>query len=160
MWLKWVGGVLLLTAAGVFSTVQARRLKRTARCVWAWVEVLRTIHTHISCFATPIPDILRALPSHLRADLTECETVCEENDFGALCRAAAQELPSEIGERLLKLSFDVGRVWRQEQLDRLACEISALEQQAQALSAAVQPSIRLRSTLSICGAVAIIILIW
>lgn len=160
MWVKWVGGILLLTAAGAFCLLQVRRLKRTERCAWAWVELLRTVHTHISCFATPLPEILRVIPPQLRAELTDDPTVCEEGDLRAWCRAAATELPCEIGDCLLRLSDEVGRLWRQEQLERLAFEIGVIEEQAKRLSQALPLSIRLRSTLSLCGTVAIMILIW
>ncbi len=159
MWLKWMGGALLLTAAVLDGILHTKRLHQTQRRVRAWLEVLRTVHTQISCFATPLPDILRSIPSHLRQELAT-DALAVGYDLGALCRAAAEDVPSEIGARLRELSDGVGRVWRQEQLERLGQEIRALEQEDERLRAAMHPSIRLRATLSVCGAVAVMILIW
>ncbi|MBO5898105.1 MAG: hypothetical protein J6R04_03745 [Clostridia bacterium] len=159
MWLKWMGGLLLLSAAVLDCLIHTRRLQRTETCVRAWVELLQTVHTRISCLSIPLPDILRGIPPRLWRDLGEDATP-REIDLRVLCRASAEHLPSEIGARLLALADEVGRVWRQEQLDRLAAEIRALEQESERLRIGLSPSIRLRGTLSLCGAVALMILMW
>jgi hypothetical protein len=159
MWLKWTGCLMLLSAAVLDWLMHVRHLQRTERCVRAWVELLQTVYVRISCFSMPLPDILREIPPRLWRALGE-DAVPREPDLRALCRTSAEQLPREIGARLLALADEMGRVWRQEQLDRLAEEIRALEQESERLHNGLRPSIRLRGTLSVCGAVALMILIW
>lgn len=159
MWLKWAGGLMLLSAAMLDWLLHIRRLQRTERCVRAWVELLQTVYTGIACLSTPLPDILRAVPQRLWRDLGE-EAAPHDPDLGELCRVCAEHLPREIGVRLLALADEVGRVWREEQLERLGADIRALQEEAERLRSKQSPSIRLRGTLSVCGALAVMILIW
>lgn len=159
MWLKTLGGVLLLTAAVVDLILHARQMRRIERCVRAWVTLLRTVQTQISCFSTPIPDILRTISPQLLRDLTQGALVSVQ-ELGELCRVASERLPREIGGRLRSLADEFGRVWREEQIERLGQEIRALEQEAERLHVKLSPDIRLRGTLSVCGALAVMLLIW
>ena len=159
MWLKTLGGVLLVTAAVTDLMLHARQMRRTERCVRAWVALLQMVQTQISCLSTPLPDILRTVPPQILRDLTQ-NASADVQDLSELCRVAAERLPTEIGARLRSLSDEIGRVWREEQLERLGQEIRALEQEAERLHAQLAPSIRLRGTLSVCGALAVMLLIW
>lgn len=153
--LKWLGGGLLLCLAVAYCVAEAARWQTVKSKLDAYVALLVYTKTQISCFGTPLADILsKAPPEPLRSLGGE---PC--GDFAALCRKGG-ELPCESGRLLGALADEIGTIWRQEQLERLGYYIGALEKERAALCSSLPARLRLHGTLSVCGALAVILLIW
>lgn len=151
-----MGGALLLSLAAAVVFIRARRMGRQRQMLSAWVELLSYAHDRIACFGTPLPDILRAAPPCLK-ELTRGRD-CD--DFSRLCRIGAEQLEGEGARLLSRLADEVGGIWRQEQLTRLEAYASALRKEKTALDAALPQRLRLEGTLTLCGTLALILLIW
>ncbi len=159
MQLKWLGCILFLGFAVAYCVYDARRLQETARRLSAWVDLLTHVRGQISCFGTPLGQILDGTDADTLALIVPSADM-KQQGLGAICRASAPTLPSESGRLLEALSDEIGTIWRQEQLERLNYYIAALEKEQAAFCTSLPARIRLKSTLSLCGALAMILLIW
>lgn len=155
MLLKWLGGGMLLCLAVVYCMAEAARWQAVKNKLDAYVALLIHTKTQIACFGTPLADILDKAPSDLLQQLGD--TAC--GDFAALCRRGG-ELPGESGRLLGALADEIGTIWRQEQLERLNYYIGALDKEKAALGSSLPARLRLHGTLSVCGALMVILLIW
>lgn len=152
--LKWLGGGLLVFLAVAYCVAEAATWQTVKRRLEGYVALLTYTKTQISCFGTPLAEILDKAPPEITSSLGERCT-----DFAALCRRGG-DLPDESGRLLLALSDEIGTIWRQEQLERLGYYIGALEKQRTALCSSLPSRLRLHGTLSVCGALMVILLIW
>lgn len=155
MSLKYIGGGLLLCLAVVYCMSEAAAWQTVKRRLAAYVALLSYTKTSIACFGTSLVDILDKAPSELIGQLGGELG----GDFSALCRRGA-DLPGESGRLLASLADEIGTIWRQEQLERLSYYIGALEKEKAAFCSSLPSRLRLHSTLSVCGALAVILLIW
>ena len=84
----------------------------------------------------------------------------DATDVPTLCHRGAEELSEESGNLLHALGDEIGTIWRAEQVERLDYYIAALEEQATSFSSRLRDRVRLHATLSVGGALAIILLMW
>jgi len=77
-----------------------------------------------------------------------------------LCHLGSEQLGGEGGALLRALGDEIGTIWRTEQVERLDYYIEALREQQTGLSSVLRDRVRLHATLSVCGALAVILLIW
>lgn len=158
MQLKWIGCMMLLSVAVGYCVFGVRRMQLTQRQLVCWVALLTYIRGQISCYSMPLAEILARAPREMIEPIKP--TGQTDVDFVTLCRAGASTLPKECGRLLRELSDEIGTIWRQEQLERLNVYVVALEKEKDTFSAALPGRVRLRSTLSLCSALALIILMW
>ena len=153
--LKYIGGGLLLCLAVVYCMAKATVWQTVKLRLSAYVALLSYTKTSIACFGTPLADILSKAPPELIGQLggEPC------GDFSALCRRGA-DLPGESGRLLTSLADEIGTIWRKEQLERLSYYIGALEKEKAAFCSSLPSRLRLHGTLSVCGALMVILLIW
>jgi hypothetical protein len=160
MWVKVIGGSILLLSALIDCYQYERRSMHVKRRLGAWVALLTDIRTHIACFGAPLSDtLLHADPAVL--------SVLDIRDAGGgaqvlleRCREDADFLPAACGELLLRLSEELGTVWRQEQVQRLDYYVETLEKQRVAYCESVGSEVRIRRVLSLLGTVGTILLVW
>lgn len=156
--LKWLGGAWLIGLSVAYCAARTAHWQAVKRTLRAWVALLNHTKTHISCFGTPLSDILKKAPPKVIDDITGGRGTAL-SDFTALCRRT-DILPDEARRLLFELSDEIGTIWRKEQLERLSYYVSALEQQERVFCSSLSSKIRLHGTLSLCGALALILLIW
>ena len=156
--LKYIGGGLLLCLAVVYCMAKATVWQTVKLRLSAYVALLSYTKTSIACFGTPLADILSKAPPELIGQLGGAgDGAC--SDFATLCRRGA-DLPGESGRLLTSLADEIGTIWRKEQLERLSYYIGALEKEKAAFCSSLPSRLRLHGTLSVCGALAVILLIW
>lgn len=158
MLLKGLGGALLIGLSVAYCASCAARWQTARRKLCAFVTLLSFTRGHISCFGTPLSDILEKAPPGLLEDIVGAPAHCPI-DFSSLC-LCTEDLPDEARRLLGALSDEIGTIWRQEQLERLGYYIDALEKEKTAFCSALPSRLRLHGTLSLCGALALILLIW
>ncbi len=158
MLLKGLGGALLIGLSVAYCASCAVRWQTAKRKLCAFVALLSFTRGHISCFGTPLSDILGKAPPALLADILGTHAR-RPADFATLCRCT-DGLPDEARRLLHALSDEIGTIWRQEQLERLSYYIGALEKEKAAFCSSLPSKLRLHGTLSLCGALAVILLIW
>lgn len=159
MWLKGLGGVLLVAVSVSYAAVYARRMRMAQARLSVWLCILNTVKQSISCFGAPLSRIYEDLSQDDRALLIEgagepCQDIC------SLCRVSAYNLSGESKELLLNLSREIGTLWRQEQLGRLDYYIAALEKEKERLQAHAEERVKIHSTLSVCAALGLVLLFW
>lgn len=162
MSLKWLGGTLLVLLAVGYGAGVAHRWQAASRRLAAWVTLLNYIHGQISCFSAPLNEILAHAPHDMLAPLWP-RSACDEFEEGslvALCRASAAELEGESARLLTDLADELGTMRQREQLDCLKVYAIALDKERAALSSALPGRIRMHGALSLCGALAVILLLW
>lgn len=160
MWIKYVGGGVLMVVAFAYCYQYEHRATAMRDRLAAWIRLLTDIRTHICCFGTPLSDILYRIDKDV---LTRLELEGQHGDVQVLlarCRADVGLLPGRCGELLFQLSEELGTVWRQEQVERLDYYIEALATEQTTFWTAMSGAVRLRRTLSLCGALGVILLVW
>lgn len=155
--LKWLGGAWLIVLAMAWCASRAAHWQAIKRALRSWVALLSYTKAQISCFGAPLSDILAKAPPEVLDSIVGKRP--PPDDFAALCRCT-EGLPDEARRLLAELSEEIGTIWRQEQLERLTYYVGALEQQERAFGSSLPSKIRLHGTLSLCGALALILLIW
>jgi hypothetical protein len=155
---KWLGSTLLLGIASFYSVSVWRQMQGRMRLGRGWISLLTYVRGQISCFGTPLQDILVSADEKLLAGVGV--TRLETTDFSSLCHRGAEELQGASGDLLLALGDEIGTIWRAEQVERLDYYIAALEEQVASFSSRLQDRVRLHATLSLSGALAIILLMW
>lgn len=158
MILKWMGGCLLLGLALTYSLAVWRRLHDTSLRQQGWITLLEYVRSKICCFGTPLQDILTSADDKLLDGIGI--TKQQNEDFATLCHRASEQLGGEGGTLLRALGDEIGTIWRTEQVERLDYFIEALREKQTGLSSVLQDRVRLHTTLSVCLALGIILLIW
>ncbi len=158
MMLKWMGGCLLLGAALTYSLSVWRQLHNASLRQQGWITLLEYVRSKICCFGTPLQDILASADEKLLGGVGVAKQ--QNEDFATLCQRASEQLGGEGGALLRALGDEIGTIWRTEQVERLDYYIEALRKTQTSLSSAFWDRVRLHATLSVCGALAIILLIW
>ena len=159
MWIKGVGAALLVGVGALYAFSYAGRLRTTQKCMTAWLELLCRIKREISCFGTPLQRIFYELGvQEKRLLVPSGNESCA--DLASLCRASARTLTGRSRDLMCSLSREIGATWRQEQLQRLDYYIAELQKEKAALDAHVTERIRVCGTLSVCGALGVVLLFW
>ena len=160
MWVKCVGGGIMLFSALLYCAQYERQAARIRTRIAAWIALLTYVRAQISCFGTPLSDIVSHADKRLLAKLDMKAAEADAVTLLARCRSDAALLPDRCGELLLQLSGELGTVWRQEQTRRLDYYVEALEEEHTAFCAAAKGRVRIRRTLCLCGTLGAILLVW
>ena len=158
MIIKWVGCGLLLGVAFAYSLTVWRRMHSLAVQQEGWIELLTYVRGQISCFGTPLQDILATVD---KAILEKTGLyACDGEEFSSLCHRGAHSLGGEWETILSSLGNEIGTIWRAEQVERLDDYIQTMQKKKTAFSSVWRDRVRLHATLSVCLALAIILLVW
>ena len=155
---KWLGSALLLGIASAYSVAVWRQMQGRLRLGRGWISLLTCVRGQICCFGTPLQDILLSADEKLLAGIGV--TRQDATDVPTLCHRGAEELSGESGNLLHALGDEIGTIWRAEQVERLDYYIAALGEQMTSFSSRLRDRVRLHATLSVSGALAIILLMW
>lgn len=160
MWLKYIGGGVMLLVTLVYGYQYEQSIRRKRENMGAWLALLTHIRTQIACFGTPLSEILLDVEPEVLAVLHEEGGTLTLSTLTTWCRMHGDQCPSEFLSLLDRLLQELGTVWRQEQVERLDYYIQALTQKRDAYSVSSQGATRLRRTLSLCGTLGLILLFW
>ena len=159
--LKWLGVVLVLVTALAYGIAAVRRFQTAKGLLTAWVALLRYAYSQLSGFGTPMDEVLAHAPPDMLAPLIRVQgRSAQTRELALLCRASASMLTGEGARLLGELADELGRFWRREQIERLRVYADALEGERARLCAALPGRVRLHGALSLCGALALILLLW
>lgn len=156
--IKGLGAAFLLLTAAWYIAREWLSGRRRVAYLTAWSALLRTVRTQISCYATPLSEILKKTdPELLRV---ACGAPTPEEPLPRLCAAAADRMTGESARQMAALAGELGTVWREEQLTRLDEVIATLEEERRAAISTQAGHMRLVGTLSVCGTLCILLLLW
>ena len=160
MWVKWLGGGVMLLTALLHCYQYERQTASIKARMASWITLLTHVRAQISCFGTPLSDIISHADKQLLAQLDINGAEADAATLLERCRSDAALLPDRCGELLLHLADELGTVWRQEQTIRLDYYVEALREEQTAFCAGAQRAVKLRRTLCLCGTLGAILLVW
>ena len=160
MWIKYVGGGLLVVVSVLYCMQSNRQLRRVKRRLGAWIALLTHIRSHIACFGTPLREIVARADQTVLGALELNATEGIEQTITEHCRLDAPTLPGNSPALMKGLADELGTVWRREQIERLDHYISALEKEQEAYAAGLNDRLRLRNSLCLCATLGVLLLIW
>lgn len=155
---KWLGCCLLLGFSGAYCFCVWRKMYLDGKRLRGWIALLVHVRGQISCFGTPLHNILVSSESGM-LEAAGIERT-DRYDFACLCREAGAQLPGKSGELIRALGDEIGTIWRQEQLERLDYYIEALSREEASYASGLSDKMRLRTVLTMCAALGVILLVW
>lgn len=168
---KLVGCIFLLLA-GLWGAVSMRRFEyRRLRVLDGYLALLAYVKGQISCFATPLPDILagadpRILAACLGLDAGRRETPpplslpTEEPILPHLLRESHPYLEEETERLLSAFTGEVGKTFRAEQIARCDYYLEALTEERRRLFRSLPARLRLGTALPLCLSLGAMVILW
>ena len=165
---KLLGTLLLLGAGGYVSLAVNRFERRRLSVLDGYVSLIQYIKGQIDCYAMPLTDILaRADPALIAACLgldapraVQSAPWEEIIPLPTLIHESRLYLEPESERLLTTFTGELGAVFRAEQVARCDYYLEALTRQRSKLAEALPARLRVGSTLCMCCAVAVTILLW
>lgn len=153
-----VVGASLLSICGIlFAAHLNRRAERRLREVEGWIALLRFVKSQVECFSLPMGEIL------LRCDasvLHECGCVATvaPKSFSAMIEASSF-YDAECERLAHAFAEEFGRGYREEVMRGCDYYLAQLTSHKEMLSKKLPAQKKLNATLSICGALALVLLL-
>jgi hypothetical protein len=123
----------------------------------AWIDLLVYVRGQIDCYLLPLDEILAAADKTL---LSACAPSGEPHSLAALLQGALPYLDAE-GQRLLSsLVREMGTSYREEQIKRCDYYVQALQLCREKVAQELPARLKMRTTLSVCAAIGVAILLW
>ncbi len=154
---KLLGSALMLLSGGALAVGLVRREHRRAAVLSAWVELIFYIRDQIDCYLTPMDEILASAdPSLLHACM--CQT--RPQSLNEVLECSVLYLDPDSARQINAFVHEVGGAFRDEQVKRCDRYLAVLRQLREGCAAELPRKIRLCTTLCVCGAVGVLILLW
>ena len=170
MILKCIGTLLLLGAGGYLSMSFNRFERRRLRVLDGYISLIYYIKGQIDCYAMPLADILNRADPALVADCLGIDGGAYPSSIAggygepcalpALVQGSRPYLPPECERLLTTFTGELGISYRAEQVARCDYYVQALTRERQKLADAMPARLRTAATLSLCAAVAAVVLLW
>ncbi len=155
MWVKLVGGALVMSGGAVTALMLNRALNERLSRLDALLSLLRFIRAQIDCFCLPVGEILRRVDVEL---FDACGVTPRPTDFDSLI-TQLDPVPDEAVMKLLRsFSAQLGASYRAEQLKSCDYHISELTAIREAFAGELKKRKKLNTTLCLSAAAAIVIL--
>lgn len=123
----------------------------------AWIDLLVYVRGQIDCYLLPLDEILAAADKTL---LAACAPSGETHSLAALLQGALPYLDAE-GQRVLSsLVREMGTSYREEQIKRCDYYVQALQLCREKVAQELPARLKMRTTLSVCAAIGVAILLW
>ncbi|MBO5938188.1 MAG: hypothetical protein J6Q82_01640 [Clostridia bacterium] len=151
-------GALILSLSGVLCAAHLNRnAEKRVRQISAWISLLRYVKVQIECFALPMGEILARCDREM---LLECGFVGElaPRSFEGLL-AASVLYDGESESVIRSFCEEFGRGYREEQTRGCDYYLSMLEGRREFLVGKLPAQKKMNATLSICAALAIVLLL-
>ena len=166
---KILGSILLLAAGGYVSLAVSRFERRRLGVLDGYISLIYYIKGQIDCYAMPLADILaRADPTLIASCLglergrppEDLPTFGDTAPLPALLQESRLYLAPESERLLTAFTGELGSTHRAEQVARCDYYIQALTDERRKLYDTLPSRLRTASTLSLCCAVCLAILLW
>ncbi len=153
-----IAGALILSLSGVLCAAHLnRRAEKRVREISGWISLLRYVKVQIECFSLPMGEILARCEREL---LSECGFFGEiaPKSFDGLL--AASSLHDEETRSIVRgFCEEFGRGYREEQTRGCDYYLSMLEGRREFLMEKLPAQKKMNATLSVCAALAIVLLL-
>ncbi len=171
MW-KLVGSLLLLTAGGYLSVAVGRFERRRLSVLDAYLSLIYHIKGQIDCYAMPLRDILATTdPALLSACLGSddpadaCRILPDllamtDSPLPALVAESRLYLEPESERLLMSFARELGATHRADQVLRCEHYIATLGEERRRLVESLPTRTRVGSTLCLCAAAGVAVLLW
>ena len=151
-------GVLLLIGVGAYTAHSISRFeKKRIEVLNGWLDLIYYIRTQIDCYLTPIEQIFSELPPSLLQDWAGIGKV---KNPSSLFKHTRPYLDGESIRLLEGFIREIGSGYREEQIKRCDYYLAALQGGRDQQLSRLPARLRARSTLCICSAFGLAILLW
>ncbi len=156
LWAKAFGGLCLLFS-GAFAAVLATRLsRRRLEVLDGWITLLTLIRGRIDCYLDPIHEILKDCDPALLAACGDAHA----GTLAALLQGASPYLDEECRRLLTEFAREFGNGYRDEQIKQCSYYTELLRSHRERLFRELPARIKLGVTVSLSGALFVLILLW
>ncbi len=156
-WIKLLGSLLMLLSGGALAVGLARRERCRASVLSAWVELIFYIREQIDCYLTPVDEILASADPAL---LDSCMCQATPHSLSEVLQCSAPYLDPDNARQIGAFVSELGGAFREEQVKRCDRYLAVLRESRERYAAELPRKTRLCTTLCICGAVGMLILLW
>ena len=157
LYLKLLGGGLLVAAGGFSAFSFSQFEKRRLSVLDAWIDLIFFIRGKIDCYLMPLDEILSTADQEL---LKACMCASPHPNLRTLLDASSAYLTEESKRLLGAFVKEIGSSYREEQLRRCDYYIQALRAEREQVAKELPARRRLSVSLSLCAAFAAAILLW
>ena len=159
LFVKLLGAGLLVLVGGYGALLLNRRAEREVDRMDAWISLLRLVKNQIDCYALPLSEILlRASPPLLSRIGWDADGA--PNGFDAIGAVIGDTGMSEEGERVARFFCEeIGKGYRAEQLHTCDYAIGLFCAERDRLLSQLGGARKRNTTLCLCGAVALAIVL-
>ena len=153
-----IAGALILSLSGICCAVCLNRnVERRPREAAGWIALLRFCKVQVECFSLPMGEILaRSDPEVLSA--CGYEGGLPPGSFEELL-AASRLYDSEVERIARGFCEEFGRGYREEQMRGCEYYLSELEEHRRMLVGKLPAQKKMNTTLSVCAALAVVLLL-
>jgi hypothetical protein len=156
LWLKCLGGLLILGTGGILAHAGAIAERRRLSVLDGWIDLIFYLRGQIDCYLTPLDCILAGADKAL---LDACMGSGKTRTLSSLLQASAPYLGAE-SQRALQAFLRGSGGYREEQLKCCDYCLDTLRPLREKLAAELPARIRLCVTLCLCVAFGTAILLW
>lgn len=157
MWIKLIGSIFL-ALSGAFSAISICRYhRRRLDTIDGFISLIYYVKGQVDCYARPIGDILRSMPSEI---LRDCNCPKGAWSLEELVEESKIYLDPESLRLMTSFATEFGSIFREEQTRR--CEHYAAELRARRAYISDKLSGEMRSGSAICIGISLclVILLW
>jgi len=158
MWLFKLTGAVLLACSGIAAAcVLNRKASEALRQAEGMMALLRTVRGQIECFARPISEILSACE---RKELEACGYFGEDAPKDLLeLLTQCWRYDEETVETVSRFAEEFGRGYREDEVRACDYTLSLLDKRREKLAAELPAKKKRNTVLSVCAALAIVLLL-
>ncbi len=169
---KLLGGMVLFAAGGYLSVAVSRFERRRLSVLDAYLSLIYHIKGQIDCYALPLRDILSSVdpallsaclgsddPADARALLPEW-LATPDSPLPLLVAESRMYLEPESERLLASFAHELGSTHRADQVARCDHYIAVLGEERRRLIETLPTRMRIGSTLCLCAAAGVAVLLW
>ena len=156
--LKWIGAVCMMAAGLWTALVMIGRERKRLTVLEAWIELIDHIRTEIDLYLTPLDEALQSAEPTLFKKLGVDSNAPIELD--TLVKKSEPFWERESRRAIQTLVRELGASYREQQIKQCELQRSILERVREAVAAQLPQKTRLYTTLCLCTAAGLLILLW
>ena len=157
MALRIVGAAILSLCGVLFAAHLNRRAECRLRQVEGWISLLRFVKAQVECFSLPMSEILRRCDKEV---LRSCGYPADlsPKSFSAMIEAASF-CDGESARIARAFSEEFGKGYREEEMRGCDYYLAQLEAHKECLAKKLPAQKKMNATLSVCTALALVLLL-
>lgn len=157
MVLRLVGAALLSLCGVLSASALNRRAERRLREVESWILLLRYVKGQVECFSLPMNEILARCEREILQNCGYVGTVAPKSFLALLDASSLHD--ADAAKTVRAFAEEFGRGYREEQTRGCDYYLSLLEARRRTLAEKLPAQKKLNSTLCLCAALAIVLLL-